>query len=57
MGNFVWYELATADIKAAKAFYTNVMGWGTAGASAYSAYFLNSRMINRTKIRYRVVSI
>ena len=21
MGNFVWYELATADIKAAKAFY------------------------------------
>ena len=34
MGNFVWYELATADIKAAKAFYTNVMGWGTAGASA-----------------------
>jgi len=41
MGNFVWYELATADIRAAKAFYANVMGWGAAGASAPSrAYSL-----------------
>lgn len=25
--NFVWYELATTDIEAARAFYTKVMGW------------------------------
>ena len=36
MGNsdsrFVWYELATADVEAAKAFYSSVVGWGTADA-------------------------
>ncbi len=34
MGNsdcrFVWYELATADIEGAKAFYGSVLGWRTA---------------------------
>jgi uncharacterized protein len=27
-GRFVWYELLTNDVEAAKAFYTNVVGWG-----------------------------
>jgi predicted enzyme related to lactoylglutathione lyase len=38
---FVWYELATTDMEAAKAFYANVLGWSTAGTSAPgSAYTL-----------------
>jgi predicted enzyme related to lactoylglutathione lyase len=32
-GRFVWYELATTDMEAAKAFYTEVVGWGTQDAS------------------------
>jgi predicted enzyme related to lactoylglutathione lyase len=27
--SFVWYELMTSDVAAAKAFYTNVVGWST----------------------------
>jgi uncharacterized protein len=27
-GRFVWYELLTNDVEAAKAFYANVVGWG-----------------------------
>lgn len=33
-GRFVWYELATTDTEAAKAFYSDVLGWGTGEASA-----------------------
>jgi uncharacterized protein len=33
-GHFVWYELITPDIDAAKAFYTKVMGWGALDVSA-----------------------
>jgi predicted enzyme related to lactoylglutathione lyase len=29
-GEFVWYELMTTDAEAAKGFYTDVVGWGTA---------------------------
>jgi uncharacterized protein len=32
-GRFVWYELMTTDTEAAKAFYANVVGWGTQDAS------------------------
>jgi predicted enzyme related to lactoylglutathione lyase len=32
-GRFVWYELTTTDLNAAKAFYAAVMGWGTRDAS------------------------
>jgi predicted enzyme related to lactoylglutathione lyase len=32
-GRFVWYELATTDIETAKAFYADVVGWGTADVS------------------------
>jgi predicted enzyme related to lactoylglutathione lyase len=32
-GRFVWYELLTTDMEAAKAFYTQVIGWGTRDAS------------------------
>ena len=40
-GRFIWYELATIDVNAAKAFYTDVMGWGTAESStADSVYTL-----------------
>lgn len=41
-GRFVWYELATTDINAAKAFYASVVGWGAGEASmpgsAYSLF-------------------
>src|SRR5262249_39208269 len=33
-GRFGWYELATTDLAAAKAFYTKVMGWGIWDASS-----------------------
>jgi predicted enzyme related to lactoylglutathione lyase len=33
-GRFAWYELMTTDIAAAKAFYAEVVGWGTQDASA-----------------------
>ena len=43
-GRFVWYELVTTDIETAKAFYANVVGWGTRGASmhglAYSLFII-----------------
>ena len=32
-GRFVWYELMTTDMEAAKAFYAKVVGWGTQDAS------------------------
>src|ERR1700730_7902857 len=32
-GRFVWYELKTSDVEAAKAFYAEVVGWGTQDAS------------------------
>jgi predicted enzyme related to lactoylglutathione lyase len=33
-GRFVWYELMTTDVAAAKAFYAKVFGWGAKEASA-----------------------
>ncbi|WP_165204359.1 VOC family protein [Methylovirgula ligni] len=39
---FVWYELLTTDVKAAKGFYTHVVGWGVRDlampGSAYSLF-------------------
>jgi len=32
-GRFVWYELMTTDMKAARTFYAKVIGWGTENAS------------------------
>jgi predicted enzyme related to lactoylglutathione lyase len=32
-GRFVWYELITTDMAAAKAFYSKVVGWGAQDAS------------------------
>jgi uncharacterized protein len=32
-GRFVWYELITTDVAAARAFYTRVLGWGAQDAS------------------------
>jgi len=40
-GRFLWYELMTTDVAAAKAFYADVFGWGTQDASMPdSAYVL-----------------
>ncbi len=40
-GRFVWYELVTTDIETAKAFYVDVVGWGTGNSSMPgSAYTL-----------------
>ena len=40
-GRFLWYELMTTDVEAAKAFYADVVGWGTQDVSAPSmAYTL-----------------
>jgi uncharacterized protein len=40
-GRFVWYELMTTDVAAAKAFYAKVIGWGTQDLSTPdSAYTL-----------------
>ena len=33
-GHFAWYELTTTDVEAAKAFYTDVMGWVAQDVSA-----------------------
>jgi predicted enzyme related to lactoylglutathione lyase len=33
VSRFVWYELMTTDVKAAKTFYSEVVGWGTQDAS------------------------
>jgi uncharacterized protein len=33
VSRFVWYELMTTDVRAAKAFYGEVVGWGTQDAS------------------------
>ena len=42
LARFAWYELMTTDIAAAKAFYAEVVGWGTQDAStpdlAYSLF-------------------
>ncbi len=39
-GRFVWYELMTTDVEAAKAFYGKVVGWGTRAApsSGYTVF-------------------
>jgi uncharacterized protein len=38
-GCFVWYELTTTDAEAAKAFYADVVGWGTCDASTPGAAY------------------
>lgn len=38
-GRFLWYELATTDAAAAKAFYADVVGWGTQDASTPGAAY------------------
>lgn len=39
-GRFVWYELMTSDSKAAEAFYTHVVGWGSRSAGMEQPYTL-----------------
>jgi predicted enzyme related to lactoylglutathione lyase len=48
-GRFAWYELITTDVKAARAFYTKVMGWGVVDASvpgrAYTLFTTGKALI------------
>lgn len=48
-GRFVWYELMTPDVEAAKVFYADVVGWGTTNAlmpgSAYSFFTTGEKRI------------
>src|SRR5437588_10804727 len=41
-GRFLWYELVTTDMEGARAFYTDVVGWGAQDAAtpdmAYSLF-------------------
>ena len=39
-GHFAWYELITTDVAGAKAFYTNVIGWGAQDASVPGATYM-----------------
>ncbi len=45
-GRFVWYELMTTDMAAARTFYAKVMGWGVQDASmpglAYTFFTVNN---------------
>ena len=34
-GEFIWYELVTPDVDAAKAFYDKVVGWNVAASSDF----------------------
>ena len=49
-GRFVWYELMTTDVEAAKAFYADVVGWGTQDASmpgmAYTMFTAGSASVS-----------
>jgi uncharacterized protein len=38
-GHFAWYELTTTDMEVAKAFYADVVGWGTQDASMPGAAY------------------
>ncbi len=38
IGRFVWHELLTTDVEAAKTFYTEVIGWNTQQAEAPAGY-------------------
>jgi predicted enzyme related to lactoylglutathione lyase len=48
-GRFVWYELMTTDMEAAKAFYAKVVGWGARDASmpgaAYSLFTIGEASV------------
>jgi len=48
-GRFVWYELVTTEIEAAKAFYSKVMGWAPLDASvpgrAYTLFAVGNVLV------------
>ena len=44
-GQFIWYELMTPDVDAAKAFYDSVVGWNIDHQSAFPNGY---RMIGRS---------
>jgi uncharacterized protein len=44
-GSFCWSELATRDLDTAKAFYTQVFGWGVGGVPEYVEFQVDGRTI------------
>jgi predicted enzyme related to lactoylglutathione lyase len=40
VGRFIWYELSTRDVDAAKAFYTSALGWGVRQFEGAMPYFI-----------------
>jgi len=44
-GTFIWSELASSDLAAAKAFYTEVFGWEWGGAEEYAEAQVSGRTI------------
>lgn len=40
VGRFIWYELSTKDVEAAKAFYSSVMGWEVERFAGSMPYFI-----------------
>jgi hypothetical protein len=44
-GAFIWSELATSDMAKSKAFYSEVFGWGWAGADEYAEAQVSGRTI------------
>ena len=49
-GHFAWYELTTTDVEAAKAFYTEVMGWSAQDLSVpgrpYVLFFAGKAVVS-----------
>src|SRR5450631_4616670 len=49
-GRFAWYELMTTDVADAKAFYAEVVGWGTQDAPtpelAYTLFTIGSASVS-----------
>ena len=48
-GEFVWYDLMTTDVDAAKAFYSDIIGWGTqdwdGGPAPYTMFTVKDKPI------------
>lgn len=45
VGSFIWCELATSDLDKAKAFYSDVFGWGWGGSDEYAEAKVDGRSI------------
>ena len=59
-GRFVWYELMTTDMEAARTFYADVVGWGTQDASmpgmAYTLFTAGGTSVSGLMVRKTLVA-